>query len=125
MKEITKYTNDFFTYCDRVGIVLTDDGIAMRENLCYWQNDENINQEIVDNVLSYLDKNTSLNLNLNDLYNWYHNFERPIPDEAEFRKFWNLNKREYNRIMKFFSDKDIKYKKAEIDERMKKMNSDF
>ena len=56
MKTLIEHTNDFFNYCDEVGIVLTDDAIAIREYLHYWQNDENIDQKIVDKVFNYLEK---------------------------------------------------------------------
>ena len=125
MKTLIEHTNDFYSYCDGVGIVLTDDAIAIREYLHYWQNDENIDKEIVDNVFNYLNKNSVFNLNLDCLYDWYHKFERPIPVETEFKKFWNLNKREYNRVMKFFAEKDLEHKQYEMNERIEKMNMDF
>ena len=122
---ITKHTNDFFSFCYREDIDLTDEWFLTRLELDTWQKDENIEQEIVDKVWNYLVKNIKFELDLFHLYDYYHAYNEPIPDEAEFRKFWKLNKRQYNRVMKYFADVDLEYKKYEIDERMKKMNSDF
>ena len=124
---ITKHTNDFFSFCDIEGLDLTNDWVSNRLDLDIWQRDEDIEQEIVDKVWNYLVKNIKFKLDLSNLYYYYkdYDYNEPIPDEAEFRKFWKLNKRQYDRAMKYFADTDFEYKKAEIDIRMKKMNSDF
>ena len=122
---ITKHTNDFFSFCYRKGLDLTDEWVSTRLELNIWQRDENIEQEIVDKVWNYLVKNIKFELDLFYLYDNYNAYNKPIQDEAEFRKFWKLNKRQYDRVMKYFVDTDLEYKKDEIDERMKKMNSDF
>ena len=123
--DITKHTNDFFSFCYRESLDLTDEWVSTRLELDIWQRDENIEQEIVDKVWNYLVKNIKFELDLFYLYDHYNAYNEPIPDEAEFRKFWKLNKRQYDRVMKYFADVDLEYKKYEIDERMKKMNSDF
>ena len=122
---ITKHTNDFFSFCHRKGLDLIDEWTSTRLKLNIWQRDENIEQEIVDKVWNYLVKNIKFELDLLYLYDICDGYNKPIQDEAEFRKFWKLNKRQYDRVMKYFADTDLEYKKDEIDERIKKMNSDF
>ncbi len=123
--DITKHTNDFFSFCDEEGLDPTNSWVSNRLNLDTWQRDEDIEQEIIDKVWNYLIKNIKFELDLFYLYNYYIANNEPIPDEAEFRKFWKLNKRQYDRAMKYFADMDLEYKKYEIFVRMEKMNSDF
>lgn len=126
LAEITKHANDFFSYCDDNDRELTDDWFCTILDLNRWQMDENIDQEIVDKVWNYLNKSITFTLDLFYLYSYYNDvLGYEIPDEAEFRKFWKLNKRQYDRVIKYFAYMDLENKKEEMDERIEKMNTDF
>lgn len=123
--KITKHANDFFSFCYENALDITDDWFCTILHLDMWRMDENIDQEIVDKVWNYLVKNIKFELDLFYLYSYYHDCGNDMLDEEEFRKFWKLNKRQYERVIKYFAKEDLESKKDEMNWRLKNMNTDF